>query len=154
MPNAQLIRHSANAKRWNSRNPQIFEAITNSIFHRYTHAKKLHAVCVEKVLTGVYFSCTSTFMETQSTIFDLFGGIRPMARILGEPASNVAAWKREGRIPAIKQPHVLAMANANNLPITAHDIIFPLGSDTSSASDATATIGNAAPITEGRETKQ
>ncbi len=70
-----------------------------------------------------------------------------MARALGVPSSNVAAWKRVGRIPAEKQPHVLAVAEALKLPITANDIIFPLGSDAPSASDAPASIGNAAPLT-------
>lgn len=50
-----------------------------------------------------------------------------MARALGEPPSNVAAWKRVGRIPAEKQPHVLEVALANGLPVTAEDVVYPLG---------------------------
>lgn len=50
-----------------------------------------------------------------------------MARAIGEPSSNVAAWKRVGRIPAEKQPHVLQAGNALGLAITAEHVVFPLG---------------------------
>ena len=50
-----------------------------------------------------------------------------MARSIGEPPSNVATWKRVGRIPAEKQPHVLEVAYALNIPITAEHVVFPLG---------------------------
>jgi hypothetical protein len=66
-------------------------------------------------------------MEQQASIFALFGGIRPMARAIGEPPSNVAAWKRVGRIPAEKQPHVLEVGQVLGLPITAEHVVFPLG---------------------------
>jgi hypothetical protein len=66
-------------------------------------------------------------MELNTSVFTLFGGIRPMARLLDEPPSNVAAWKRVGRIPAEKQPHVLDVALALNIPVTAEHVVFPLG---------------------------
>ncbi|WBQ17833.1 carph-isopro domain-containing protein [Sphingobium yanoikuyae] len=66
-------------------------------------------------------------MDTDKTIFQMFNGIRPMARELGEPPSNVAAWKKVGRIPAEKQPHVLAVGLKLGLPITAEHVVFPLG---------------------------
>lgn len=66
-------------------------------------------------------------MERNTSVFALFGGVRPMARKLDEPASNVAAWKRVGRIPAEKQPHVLAVGFKLSLPITAEHVVFPLG---------------------------
>lgn len=66
-------------------------------------------------------------MDTDKTIFQMFKGIRPMARELGEPPSNVAAWKKVGRIPAEKQPHVLAVGLKLGLPITAEHVVFPLG---------------------------
>lgn len=50
-----------------------------------------------------------------------------MARAIDEAPSNVAAWKRVGRIPAEKQPHVLEVGLAMGLPITAEHIVFPLG---------------------------
>lgn len=66
-------------------------------------------------------------MEQQVSVFALFGGVRPMARAIGEPSSNVAAWKRVGRIPAEKQPHVLEVGQALGLPITTEHVVFPLG---------------------------
>jgi hypothetical protein len=66
-------------------------------------------------------------MEQLRTIFEMFGGIRPMARSLGESPSNISAWKRVGRIPAEKQPHVLAVGLKLGLPIAAEHVVFPLG---------------------------
>lgn len=66
-------------------------------------------------------------MEQQRTVFEMFGGIRPMGRALDESPSNVSAWKRNGRIPAEKQPHVLAVGLKLGLPITAEHVVFPLG---------------------------
>ena len=57
----------------------------------------------------------------------MFGGIRPMARAIGEPPSNVAAWKRVGRIPAEKQRFVLQKAEEIGLAVTAEHVVFPLG---------------------------
>lgn len=50
-----------------------------------------------------------------------------MARAIDEHPSNVMAWKKVGRIPADKQPHVLSIARSLGLPVTAELIIFPLG---------------------------
>ncbi|WP_416463615.1 carph-isopro domain-containing protein [Sphingomonas sp. VDB2] len=66
-------------------------------------------------------------MTQLASVFVLYGGIRPMARALSEPSSNVAAWKKVGRIPAEKQPHVLAIGLKLGLPITAEHVVFPLG---------------------------
>lgn len=66
-------------------------------------------------------------MSLEQNIFVLFGGIRPMARAVGVSPSNVAAWKRMGRIPAEKQPHVLEVGQAMGLTITAEHVVFPLG---------------------------
>ena len=65
--------------------------------------------------------------DAHISLFDRFGGIRPMARALRLPPSNVSAWKREGRIPSTQQAHVLITAEAKGLPITAEDVVFPLG---------------------------
>lgn len=50
-----------------------------------------------------------------------------MARAIEESPSTVAAWKRKGRVPAEKQPHVLEVGLAFGLPITAEHLVFPLG---------------------------
>jgi hypothetical protein len=66
-------------------------------------------------------------MQCPVSIFTLFGGVRPMARELGVPKSNVSAWKTADRIPAGEQPHVLEVGLALGLPITAELVIFPSG---------------------------
>lgn len=66
-------------------------------------------------------------MEREQTTFSMFGGIRPMARALEEHPSTVSAWNKKGRIPAEKQPHVLAVGLKLGLPITAEHVVFPLG---------------------------
>lgn len=50
-----------------------------------------------------------------------------MGRSLGESPGTVHGWKRVGRIPAEKQPHVLAVGLQLGLPITAEHVVFPLG---------------------------
>lgn len=66
-------------------------------------------------------------MDDEPNLFTLFNGIRPMARALGESPSNISAWNKKGRIPAEKQPHVLAVGLKLGLPITAEHVVFPLG---------------------------
>lgn len=66
-------------------------------------------------------------MKRPTSIFDLFGGIRPMARALEESPSKIMAWKRAGHIPARKQATVLEKGNALGLSITAEHVVFPLG---------------------------
>lgn len=66
-------------------------------------------------------------MESDQTVFGMFGGIRPMARALSESPATVQGWKKNGRIPAEKQPHVLAVGEAMDLPITAEHVVYPLG---------------------------
>jgi hypothetical protein len=80
-------------------------------------------------------------MEQRKSLFEIFGGVRPMARALALPPQNVNAWKRVGRIPAEKQPLVLTVAKSLGLPITANDIIFPLGSNEVSDGGDNRTIG-------------
>jgi len=50
-----------------------------------------------------------------------------MARAVARPSSTIMTWKSEGRIPSAEQPHVLAVGQAKGLPITAEDVVFPLG---------------------------
>lgn len=66
-------------------------------------------------------------MDITYSIFELFGGIRPMARAIGEAPSTVASWKRGGRIPADKQRSVLEIGQDIGLTITAEHVVFPLG---------------------------
>lgn len=63
-----------------------------------------------------------------------------MARDVGESPSTVMGWKRARRIPAEKQPHVLAVGQAKGLPITAEDVVFPLGRPSDDLPAATAPV--------------
>jgi hypothetical protein len=75
-------------------------------------------------------------METESTLFARMGGIRKMAELIGEAPSTVQSWKNTGRIPAQKQPLVLDRAKAVGIEITADDVVFPMGTDAPTPSDA------------------
>lgn len=75
-------------------------------------------------------------MEQICSIFDMFGGIRAMARHLGANPSRVMAWKRTGRIPADSQPHVLDTALQLGLPVTAEHVVYPLGRHDTSLAEA------------------
>ncbi|WP_445326763.1 carph-isopro domain-containing protein [Sphingobium sp. AN558] len=66
-------------------------------------------------------------MNKGDSLFAIWGGIRQMARDLSRPASTVHGWKKEGRVPATEQHHVLAVGVALGLPITAEHVVFPLG---------------------------
>lgn len=63
-----------------------------------------------------------------------------MADALGEPPSTVQSWKASGRIPAAKQPAVLALdVDREGRKITAEDVIFPFGrTEQDTPSDAAA----------------
>lgn len=69
-------------------------------------------------------------MSEPTNLFDRLGGTRAMAERLGEPPSTVQSWKTSRRIPAHKQPAVLALATDDEgVPITADDVVFPFGRD-------------------------
>lgn len=74
-----------------------------------------------------------------------------MARDIQRPASTVHRWKQSGRIPAQEMPHVLNVAQSLGLPITATNMIFPLGSGAASTIEPAAAIGNARPFTDRAE---
>jgi hypothetical protein len=70
------------------------------------------------------FAAHDAAMET---LFDKFGGIRPMAAHLSEAPSTVQSWKNAGRVPALHQHKILATARKLGIPITAQDVVYPLG---------------------------
>jgi hypothetical protein len=84
-------------------------------------------------------------MTTASNLFDRFGGIRPMAEAVGEAPSTVQSWKNVGRIPATKQPDVLAAAERCGIIVTAEDVVFPMGRDFAGSLPGSST-GNAEDI--------
>lgn len=63
----------------------------------------------------------------RSTLFDKFGGIRALADAVGVSASTVHSWKARGRVPARRQPAVLAAAQARRISLSIEDVVFPLG---------------------------
>lgn len=66
-------------------------------------------------------------MDTETNLFTRLGGTRPMAQMLGEPPSTVQSWKTAGRIPSEKQRTVIEKANAAGFPVTAEDVVYPMG---------------------------
>lgn len=76
------------------------------------------------------------------TLFDKFGGIRPMAAHLGEAPSTVQSWKTAGRVPAGHQHRVLVKADELGIAVTATDVVYPLGSAASRSSEC-APVGSA-----------
>lgn len=93
-------------------------------------------------------------MENEANLFETWGGLRKMARDVQRPASTVHRWKCAGRIPAREMAHVLNVAQSLGLPITATNIIFPLGSGPASAPKASSAIGKPAMLTEGSEARR
>lgn len=74
--------------------------------------------------------------EAPRDLFTRLGGIRAMAERMGKPPSTVMSWKQAGRIPAGEQPAVLALVtDKDGEPITAEDVVFPLGRDPHPAVD-------------------
>lgn len=69
-------------------------------------------------------------LDSRRDLFTRLGGTRAMAGKLGEPPSTVQSWKAARRIPAHKQPAVLALGvDDDGIPITADDVVFPFGRD-------------------------
>ncbi len=56
-------------------------------------------------------------IENARDIIDRFGGIRPMARILGVPATTVQGWNKRNMIPSNRRDEILQSANENNIKI-------------------------------------
>lgn len=65
------------------------------------------------------------------TVITLFGGVRPLARLLGRNPSSVVRWRKPkteggtgGVVPSSMQGKVLALAKAQGLPLRAEDLIY------------------------------
>ena len=67
-----------------------------------------------------------------------------MAERLGESPSSIQGWKNAGRVPATKQPLVLARAAELGLDVTTDDVVFPLGRPAVDCDPRTQTQGSAA----------
>lgn len=59
-----------------------------------------------------------------------FGGIRPLARVVGVQPQTVHQWVHPrnadalGHVPAERMAAILSIARKRNLPLTADDLIF------------------------------
>lgn len=58
------------------------------------------------------------------SVFQKFGGIRPMASKLGNlPASTVKSWHTKRKIPLWRQPTVLASAKDHGIELSPEEIL-------------------------------
>ena len=58
------------------------------------------------------------------SVFQKFGGIRPMASKLGDvPPSTVKSWHAEGRIPVWRHDTILAAAKKIGVPLTRDELV-------------------------------
>ncbi len=64
-------------------------------------------------------------MTPAQHIIDKLGGTRRAAALIGVPPSTVQSWKESGFVPARRQAHVLDVAAANGIELTASDFISP-----------------------------
>ena len=62
-------------------------------------------------------------MTTAQHIINKFGGTRRAAALIGVPPSTVQSWKESGFVPARRQAHVLNVAAANGIALSASDFI-------------------------------
>lgn len=67
-------------------------------------------------------SRTLLWIDMQS-VFQKFGGIRPMAAKLGDvPPSTVKSWHTKGDIPAWRHDSIMAAAEANGIALTRSEL--------------------------------
>lgn len=64
-------------------------------------------------------------MTPAQHIIDMLGGTRRAAALIGVPPSTVQSWKETGFVPARRQAHILDVAAANGIAISASDFITP-----------------------------
>jgi hypothetical protein len=57
------------------------------------------------------------------SVFQKFGGIRPMAGRLGEPSSTVKSWHVKRRIPRWRHQSILEAAAADAIELTEDELI-------------------------------
>lgn len=58
-----------------------------------------------------------------ASVFDKFGGIRPMASKIGLPSSTVNSWRVKRKIPAWRHGAILAAAEASGLKLTEDELV-------------------------------
>ncbi|HBD92131.1 MAG TPA: hypothetical protein DC061_16995 [Gemmobacter sp.] len=68
-------------------------------------------------------------MSYVAKIIAVFGGVRPMARTIGQPVSTVQSWKDRESIPDECKVEVLLCANRLGLGIVREDFFPTLPED-------------------------
>src|SRR3546814_14731745 len=63
--------------------------------------------------------CSSDLEAPALAIIEAFGGIRPMAKMLGLAVSTVQGWKERSAIPANRHDQIRAAARDNTIAIDA-----------------------------------
>lgn len=91
--------------------------------------QKAHTFCVFSVLTRCVRLAHTRCMTIRTSLFDRFGGVRPMATALGMSPFTVAGWKRRRRISSKQQGHVLDTARKLGMQLQAEDVMFPFPED-------------------------
>lgn len=56
------------------------------------------------------------------SVFQKFGGIRPMAAKIGLPSSTVKSWHKNGSIPTWRHDAILAAAKEHGIRLTAGEL--------------------------------
>lgn len=78
------------------------------------------------------------------SVFEKFGGIRPMARKLGDlPWSTVMSWQRSQKIPAWRHQSILEAAERHGIALDPHELIN-IRPDKTTAPERTTSRGAAA----------
>ena len=62
---------------------------------------------------------------TAKEIVDRLGGVTAVAKELGVPLTTVSSWGRFNQIPAWRQPKLLELATATNVPLSTADFPAP-----------------------------
>lgn len=57
-------------------------------------------------------------------VINLFGGVRPLGRLLQIDPAAITRWRKRGVIPTSSQRKLLEVAWEKGLELDAHDIIF------------------------------
>lgn len=59
-----------------------------------------------------------------ASVFQKFGGIRPMAAKLGDvPASTVKSWHKQGKIPAWRHASIIAAARDHGITVAPEELV-------------------------------
>lgn len=66
------------------------------------------------------------YLTPSKYVILLFGGVRPLARLIGVKANTVSCWqtRRDGAIPSVNYKPILEAAKKRGIELTAEDLVF------------------------------